>query len=137
MRLVPDDPGGEARLEHVPAAAVALIEQLGVAAVEALHAGRELGRRRFDDQVVVRAHEAVGVDVPVVLAFDDAEEVEEVEAIEVRAEDPSVVDPVRGDVEDAVGELAAKQSGHALDGSSRIDEFRPLRAFCHTIGTLR
>jgi len=68
-----DDPGVEAAAEEVAFAAVFLVEGGGVFAVEQFHAGGELRDGRFDDQVVVVAHQAVGVHGPAVAADAECE----------------------------------------------------------------
>jgi hypothetical protein len=70
VALVADEPRVEAALEHVPATAVALVEELCVAAVQPLHACGEVRGRRLDDEVVVGVHQAVPVDDPAELARD-------------------------------------------------------------------
>jgi hypothetical protein len=62
MVLVADDPGGEALCEQVTAACVARVVLSRVDAVEPAKSVREVAGRAFDDQVVVRAHQAVRAD---------------------------------------------------------------------------
>jgi len=61
-----DDPRGEASSPQMAVAAVAEVEPLRVAAVQVLHAARELLLRRLDEQVVVGAHQAHRVHAPAV-----------------------------------------------------------------------
>jgi hypothetical protein len=110
--LVPHDPRPKPALEDVAAAPVPFVEELRVAAVEAVHAGGELGRGRLDDEVVVGAHQAVGLDAPVELARADRQQVEEVDPVDVVAEDRRVLDPVRRDVEVPVREAASEEARH-------------------------
>jgi hypothetical protein len=60
---------------------VPLVEALCVDAVQPLHALGEVGSCAVDDQVVMRAHQAVGVAVPAVAADRFREELEEEDAI--------------------------------------------------------
>jgi hypothetical protein len=57
--VIPNRPRGESSPEDVAAAVVALVEALGVSAVQVLHAGREPVGRGLHDQVVMRAREAI------------------------------------------------------------------------------
>ncbi len=54
-----------APLEHVPDTAMAPVDELGIDAIELAHAGREIAFRGLDDEVVVIAHLAPGVNRPV------------------------------------------------------------------------
>jgi hypothetical protein len=56
--LTVDDERGEAVLEEVTTAMVALVEQLRVAAVERMHSARKTVSACFDNEVVVRRHQA-------------------------------------------------------------------------------
>jgi hypothetical protein len=128
----------ETALEHVPAAAMALVEELRIAAVQTLHARGEVLGRRLDDEVVVRAHEAIRVNDPVVVARDHGQQVEEVEPVDVHEEDRCVADAVGRDLEEPVWQISSQQSRHlAFDGSERDAQDSPLRAFRHGIVTLR
>src|SRR2546430_11275193 len=82
-----DHPGREAGAEQVPAAAVAQVEPLGVAAAQVLDAGGQLRLRRLDDRVVVVRHQAEGVDVPAVAVDGLREQLEEGEPVVVVAHD--------------------------------------------------
>jgi hypothetical protein len=61
VRVVADDPGGEAVSEQVSPAIVALVETLGVHADGAVHAGRERGQLGLEEGVEVRAQDAPSV----------------------------------------------------------------------------
>jgi hypothetical protein len=108
-----DDPGGEALLEEVAATAVARVEAARVAAVQAVHPGGEADARRLDDQVVVRAEQAVRVELPAVSADADQKQRGERAPVDVVAEDVEPAGAARGDVVDAVGQVAARHSRHA------------------------
>jgi hypothetical protein len=73
--------------EHVMAAAVLCVEVPRVPAVQVAHAEVEIRIGRLDDQVVVRAHEAVRMQAPAVAAGHRAEQVEEGAAVFVLAEE--------------------------------------------------
>jgi hypothetical protein len=102
--LVFDRAAPEALAEQVSPAGVSSVEALGVAAVEALEACRHLCDGRLDDEVVVVRHQAKGVQAPVVLPDDRAEQPEERAAVVLVAVDPDLSGAPRGDVEEAVGE---------------------------------
>jgi hypothetical protein len=71
--VVPDHPRSEAGSEDVAVAIVTAIETLGVHAVQVQHPRREALGHRLDDEVVVRAHQAEGVALPVVALDDEGE----------------------------------------------------------------
>jgi hypothetical protein len=111
--VVPDHPAAEAIAEEVSRPAVALVELLGVRAVQDLHAGRQRVEVGLDDQVVVIAHQAERVEVPAEPAHHDPEQEEEVAAVLVVAVDPRPVDAAGGDVVVAARrEDVAGQAGH-------------------------
>jgi hypothetical protein len=110
--LVFDGAAPEPLAEEVTPAAVAAVEALGVAAVQPLEAGRELGDGRLDDEVVVVPHQAEGVQAPVVLGDDESEEPEEVAAVVVVAVDRDLPGAAGRDVEEPVGEHVSRQAGH-------------------------
>jgi hypothetical protein len=114
--LVADHPGAEASAEEVAPPSAPAVEVLRVAAVQPLHAVREVLALRLHHQVVVVAEQAVGGDAPVVAARDDEEHREEDEAVERVAVDHEPVDAARPHVEVAVGEQRAEDS-HAYDGT--------------------
>jgi hypothetical protein len=69
-----DHCGPEAPAEDVILSAVALVEGAGVLAVEVTHAVGEVGERRLDDEVVVIAEQAAGVQPPAVGPADSLED---------------------------------------------------------------
>jgi hypothetical protein len=122
----------EAVAEEVSAAAMAEVEPLGVDAVESAEAVRELLARAGDDEVVVRAHEAIGLDAPTLLGDDLGEEGEEHEPVAVVPVHVATVDAAGGDVVDAVGEEAPGDAGHA----STVRPPTGVRQRCGQAGTL-
>ena len=112
-----DDPGGEAPAEEVSTATMTDVERLRVRAVQPLHAGRQVGDLGGEDDVVVRAHQAVRVERPGMLLARVREHGEEVEPVDVIEEDHRARDAVRRDVERPVGQVPARNSGHVLDGT--------------------
>jgi hypothetical protein len=101
--LVLDQRRCEAALEEAAAPAVALVEAPRVRAVEQVHAGGQLLARRLDEEVVVVVHEAAGVEPPAKTAGGEPNERDEVDPIEIDAEEElaarrstrHVVEPVR------------------------------------------
>jgi hypothetical protein len=137
VRLVLDQPGGEAAAEEVAAAPVLGIEGLRVAAVQALHPGREQSALRFDDEVVVVAHQAEGVQLPAVALGSRAQQREKEEPILVVAEDQAPRDPARDHVVDPVGEETARHSRHPADASGRGRWQAPVWTHRHEVLTPR
>jgi hypothetical protein len=96
---------GEPVAEKVSLAVVAFVEAGGVAAVQEVHAVGELLPRRLDEEVVVRAHEAEGDDVPGE-ALDGGEQQQVHRAVVVDvAEEEGVGDRAAERVVEAVGKL--------------------------------
>jgi len=89
-----------------------------------------------DDEVVVVAHEAVGLDAPVVTPRDPPEHGEEHSARRVVGVRGSPVVPSRPNVVDGAGDLFAERVSHAVDGTSpgqpRATHVTPL---AHSYGT--
>jgi hypothetical protein len=108
----------------VPAAGVLAVEGLGVAAVQELHPGRELGARALDDQVVVVAEQAEGVHAPAETLHAAGEQGEEEQAVVVLQVDVAARDPARTHVVDPVGKQEARHPWHG-DDASRLQ-----RRFC-------
>ena len=107
VRLVADDPRTEAPFEDMSATTVTVVEELRVAAVQALHSFGQVRCRCLDDEVVMRAHEAVRVHLPAKSVGDHREQVEEVDPVDVGDEDRSFADAVRRHMEDPVRKAAS------------------------------
>jgi hypothetical protein len=76
-----DHAGPEALRDEGAVAAVALVEALGVDAVQSLHPVGEVGAAALEDEVVVGAHQAVGVAGPAVAGDRLRQEVEKDQAV--------------------------------------------------------
>jgi hypothetical protein len=126
-----DRPGPEAVAEEVAAAFVPPVEAQGVRAVQELHAAGELLHGRLEDEVVVRGHQAVGVELPAEALACVAEEREEGLAVDAVAVDGGVIDAERRHVEDAVVEDAAQESWHESDRNARSSRRGPRRTIRH------
>jgi len=70
-----------------PEALPTVVEGLCVHAVHVLHSAREVGLGRLYDEVVVRRHQAVGVQAPREPPCGPLEQVEEAPAVEVVGDD--------------------------------------------------
>jgi hypothetical protein len=104
----------EAALEQMARAAVAGVEAGGVQPVQPLHPFRQRRLPALDDQVEVIAHQAVGVQLPVMTIGDAEQEVDEEPPVLVVHEDQAPVDAARRQVVDAVGEGQPPWPWHAL-----------------------
>lgn len=51
-------------LKNMPLAMMATVEALGVDAIQVTHAPRQIGLRRFDQQVIMIRHQTIGVTAP-------------------------------------------------------------------------
>jgi hypothetical protein len=101
--VVADQARVKAVAEQVAVAAVALVEGLGVAAVQAVHPIREPLPPRLDDQVEVVVEQDPSDAVPGVAADREAGEAGPGVTVVVVADDRLTGDATRRDVEDAVG----------------------------------
>jgi len=86
------DPRRVAVAEQVTAAFVAPVELQSVDPVQPVHSARHRFDGRFEHEVVVGRHQAVGVDVPFEASDAIGQESEESRAIDAVAEDRLVVD---------------------------------------------
>jgi hypothetical protein len=134
--LVLDHPRGEAVPEEVPAPSVAEVEPLGVASVEALQAGREVGLRGLDDQLEVVRHQAEDLAAPTEAVDAVGEELEEGQPVVVVADDRGSVHAASRHVEEAVGQLGPQNSWHQsnvplfLANASRREKSSRFRHAC-------
>jgi hypothetical protein len=103
--------------EDVVLAAVAFVEGTSVLAVEIAHAVREVREWCLDDQVVVVAEQAAGVQPPAVGSPDALQDLEEDRSIPVVEEDRRVVVSLRPDVVVGAGREIPVRSAHSLDGN--------------------
>jgi hypothetical protein len=111
--LAVDHPRGEPVAEEVPGAgSVAPVVRLRVHAVQVVQATGQLELGRVDDQVVVRAHEAVAVDSPAVAADGDRQQAQEADAVGVVAEHELSVHCARGHVKEPVRKGCPENARH-------------------------
>jgi hypothetical protein len=85
-------------------AAVALVERRGVEAVQPFHPVRERRLAALDHEVIVVAHQAVGMAAPAEAVEHPLEEEDEEDPVVVVQVDRASVDSARGDVPDPVAE---------------------------------
>jgi hypothetical protein len=107
-----DDVGLKTALEHVAAPLVAGVETLGVEPVQSVHPLRHGFAPGFQDEVIVRGHEAVGVTDPEKRKGVSGQLLDEVVAIHVIAEESITTDRPGGDVKEAIVQLASWPSRH-------------------------
>jgi hypothetical protein len=105
----------EAPSEHMVAAPMALVEGARVRAVEVAHAVGEVGRRRFDEEVVVVSHQAANVDAPAVAAFDAPDDVGPDDAVPVVEDDRALVVSSGCDVVDRAGREVTARAAHSAN----------------------
>jgi hypothetical protein len=121
----------EAPAEDVVAAAMALVEGPGVAAVEVTHAFGEIRHRRLDDEVIMVAQEAAHMDPPAVAPCDPSQDMDEEDAISVVEDDRRLVVAPRRDVVVGAGCEVAAFSAHPTTVAPARAFNRSLRAICH------
>ena len=108
-----DHSGPEASPEDVVLPAVPMVEGAGVLAVQVPHALGEVRQWCLDEQVIVVAEQAAGVQAPAVAPPHAAEKLDENGAIPVVPEDRLVVVSLRPDVVVGAGFEVAMRSTHA------------------------
>ena len=107
--------GPEASAEDMVLPAMAVVEGSGVLAVQVAHARGEVREPRLDDQVVVVAEQAPGVEPPAVAAADPPQDLCEDGPVDVVAEDRVVVIPLCPDVVVRAGFEVAVRASHRGD----------------------
>jgi hypothetical protein len=112
-----DDFRPETAAEDVILPPVSLVEGAGVLAVEVAHARGEVGDRRLDDEVVVVAEQAAGVETPPVAPPHTSQDLHEDRAVPVVGENRVVVVPLRADVVVGAGLEVAERTSHAGERS--------------------
>jgi len=99
-------------------AAVPLVEGAGVLAVQVAHAVGEVRQRGLDEEVVVVAEEAAGVEPPAIVALDPPQNLEEDLPVVVVLEDRGVVVALRPDVVVGAGGEETMRTSHPVDGNA-------------------
>jgi hypothetical protein len=118
MEVVPEEVGGIPIAEDVTRARMPVVEVARVSAVEPMHRqGQDLSPA-LDEQVVVRAHEAVRVAGHLESGDDRPEQPEKYAAVVVVSEQRTVRGRPTGDVVEAVREMTARPSRHVADAST-------------------
>ncbi len=102
----------ESALQQMADTAMATVEVAGVAAVEKLHAGREVCLGRFDEEVVVVVHQHEGVQPPPVGLDGPPQPVEPFFTIGVVSDDPSPLISTGHQMVQRPGKLDSQRSSH-------------------------
>jgi hypothetical protein len=107
-----DEDRGEPSQEEMPDPMMPTVVRLRVAAIELAHAEREIGLRRFNEQMIVVIHQTVGVAKPPVPIDDVGQQRQPLRPITVIVHDvlPGIA-PTR-DVVDGSGEFETKRTRH-------------------------
>ena len=122
-----DHPRPEPLAEDVVPAAVPLVEGAGVLAVQVAHAVGKVRQRGLDEEVVVVAEQAAGVEAPAIVALDPSQNLEEDPPVVVVLEDRSVVVPLRPDVVVGAGREVTVRTSHPVDGNPDREPDSPLQ----------
>lgn len=125
VTVVLDDLRRVAARPQWPEAIPAPVEGLGIDAVQVLHAACEIRLRRFDDEVVMRRHEAVGVETPAEPSRDALQQIVEPASIELVTDDRASCDSARPRVVVGVRALDSVCSRHRSDGSRYVVALSP------------
>jgi hypothetical protein len=121
--------------EDVVLAAVPLVEGTRVLAVQVAHAVGQVRQRCLDEQVVVVAKQAAGVETPAVAAADAPQDVDEDAAVPIIEEDRRVVVPFRADVVVSPGGEVAVRTAHAATVAAAEAAIGAMSEFRHATVT--
>ena len=101
------------------AAPVSRVELLSEAAVQPLHAGREVGKRRLDEQMQVIVHQAVREETPLPVRHHAGQHREVRHTVGIVQVDPLPAVATRVHVVDTTRQLNTRLPGHASHSHSR------------------
>jgi len=107
--------GPEPAAEDVVGTAVSFVEGARVLAVQVAHAFGEVRQRRLDEQVVVVAEEAAGVQPPAIAPADPLQDPDEDGPVPVVGEDWRAAVPFRPDVVVGARDGVTERSSHGGD----------------------
>ena len=130
-----DHPRPEPLPEDVVLSAVTLVEGAGVLAVQVAHAVGEVRERGLDEEVVVVAEQAAGVEAPAIVALDPAQNLEEHLPVIVVLEDRIVVVALRPDVVVGAGSEVTMCPSHPVDGNAGQAARIASATSCHRAAT--
>ena len=102
----------EAALEDMTRALVPPVEMLGIPLVQAMHPSGKGWKSGLQQEMVVVAHQAIGVEEPRLIGDDRGEDVQEKTAIGGVSIDRCSFMAPAGDVVERAWELQAKRSRH-------------------------
>jgi hypothetical protein len=127
MAVAGDQHGVEPPLEEVAREAVALVESLGVRAVDELNTAGEVGLGGHNDEVVVVRHEAIRVGLPATSLGYTFEKLQEEQAITVIDIGDLLSVAACGDVVHPAGNEEARRAWHERHPTTRwtYSAFRP------------
>jgi hypothetical protein len=114
MAIFLDKNAFEPALEKVAGSFVPFVKNLGIDTVKLSHAEGEVGVGRFDQEMVVVGHEAVGVAQPVITLVNMLKSVEETLAVLVVFEDSLLFVPARGYMIHGTRVFYSKRTGHSV-----------------------
>ena len=114
VSLVGDVLRREAAAEEVPVPVVPPVEPLRIGGAEASHARGERRLRGVDDEMEVRAHQAIRLESPLMAATDVPEVLQELTPVFGLAEQKLIAVCTSGDVMKGIGQVRARFAGHLL-----------------------
>jgi hypothetical protein len=125
----------EPSAEDVVLPAVAFVEGAGILAVQVAHSVGQVRERGLDQQVVVVAEQAAGVQAPAVAAADAPQNLGEGGSVPVVAKDRLVVVALRTDVVVGAGGEVATWSSHRGDRTGGGDIRTVIPSSWRSVGT--
>jgi hypothetical protein len=114
----------EAPLKEMTDSMVADIEGLRINLVEPFYAAGQIRKRGLHEQVVMVRHEHPGMEDPMMKLDDLSEELNEEEAIPIRAMDVPPLIATAGHMPDGSGTLQTERSHHEKGGETTASELR-------------
>ena len=130
VTFVLDGVGLVATLEEMSAGPVAPVVVAYIAAVEVLHAGRQVGLRRFHVQVIVIIHHHKGVEMPAIRLHGPSQPIKRTSAIRVILDDPAPLVAARHHLVPGALKLDSQGPGHATKRTSSDPPQQPLVTKC-------
>src|SRR5436190_9907112 len=134
MRLADDVRRCEPACKEMTASFVLPVEPLGVRSAQMLHSGGKIGVSGVNDEVKMRAHQAVGEAAPRVRVRDALELNEQAEAIVVFPKRPLLLDGQSRHVMNRIRKVDAFLARHPRESTGLPTTFQVSQARRHTDG---
>ena len=102
----------ETALQEMPDALMTPIKALGIATIQAPHAATQVGFGRFDQQMVVISHQAIGITAPALLEDFVTEQLQELLPVDIVMENGLLLVASSREVIERTGIFQAELASH-------------------------